>query len=76
MEKVNETVNIVYLMRAVHHMSIYDNCRHFLSIPPLEQHTTKVFSFFSRYPGEYFRKAPGEQSALKKHPEKYFRTCA
>jgi len=43
--------------------------------PALEQHMTTFF-FFTRYPGEYFRKAPGEQSALKKHPEKYFRTGA
>ena len=43
--------------------------------PALEQHMTTFF-FFTRYPGQCFRKAPGEQSALKKHPEKYFRTGA
>jgi len=46
METVNETVNIVYLIRTVHHMSIYHKCRHLLKlIPALEQHTTKFFSF-------------------------------
>jgi len=49
MQTVNETVNIVYLIRTVHHMSIYDRCRHsLLSIPALEQHTTRFLLICSQ----------------------------